>query len=62
MVDEIEKSGVFSAAATYVLALYTTDAAFSADRLDVLPAVKATSDVSCPTKVELWGVVVGDDA
>ena len=40
MVDEIEMSGVFSAAATDVLALDATDA-FSADTTDVFYAAKA---------------------
>ena len=40
-------SGVFSAAATDVLALDTTDV-FSADTTDVLSAAKAASGGSCP--------------
>ena len=39
VVDEIKMSGVFSAAATDVLALDTTDV-FSADTTDVLSAAK----------------------
>ena len=46
MVDEIEMSGVFSAAATDVLALDATDV-FSADTADVLSAAKAASGGSC---------------
>ena len=45
--DEIETSGVFSAAATDVLALDATDV-FSADTTDVLSAAKAASGGSCP--------------
>ena len=40
-------SGVFSAAATDVLALDATDV-FSADTTDVLSAAKAASGGSCP--------------
>ena len=40
-------SGVFSAAATDVLALDATDV-FSADTTDVFPAAKAASGASCP--------------
>ena len=49
MMDEIEMSGVFSAAATDVLALDTTDV-FSADTTDVLSAAKAASGGFCPAK------------
>ena len=45
--DEIETSGVSSAAATDVLALDATDA-FSANSTDVLSATKAASGGSCP--------------
>ena len=47
MVDEVEMSGLFSAAATDVLALGATDV-FSADTTDVLSAAKAASGGSCP--------------
>ena len=49
-VDEIEMSGVFSAAATDVLALETIEATdvFSADTTDVLSAAKAANDDFCP--------------
>ena len=47
MVDEIEMPGVFSAAATDVLALYATDV-FSADTTDVLSAAKAADGGFCP--------------
>ena len=47
VVDEIEMSGVFSAAATDVLALDATDV-FSADTTDVFSAAKAASGGSCP--------------
>ena len=42
MLDEIETSGVFSTAATYVLALDATDV-FSADTTDVVSAAKAAA-------------------
>ena len=47
VVDEIEMSGVFSAAATDVLALDATDV-FSADTTDVLSAAQAADGGSCP--------------
>ena len=47
VVDFIEMSGVFSAAATDVLALDATDV-FSADTTDVFSAAKAASSGSCP--------------
>ena len=47
VVDEIEMSGVFSAAATDVLAFDATDV-FSADTTDVFSAAKAASGGSCP--------------
>ena len=47
MVYEIEMSGVFSAAATDVLALDATDV-FSADTTDVFSAAKAADGGSCP--------------
>ena len=43
-------SGVFSAAATDVLALDATDV-FSADTTDVLSAAKAASGGSCPANL-----------
>ena len=45
--DEIAMSGVFSAAATDVLALDATDV-FSADTTDVFSAANAASGGSCP--------------
>ena len=50
VVDEIEMSGVFSAAATDVLALDTTDV-FSADTTDVLSAAKAADGGFCPVRI-----------
>ena len=47
VVDEIEMSGVFSAAPAAVWALDATDV-FSADTTDVLSAAKAASGGSCP--------------
>ena len=47
VVDYIEMSDVFSAAATEVLALDAMDV-FSADKTDVLSAAKAASGGSCP--------------
>ena len=47
VVDEIEMSGVFSAAATDVLALDATDV-FSADTTEVFSAAKAADGGSCP--------------
>ena len=49
VVDFIEMSGDFSAAATDVLALDTTDV-FSADTTDVLSAAKAADGSFCPAK------------
>ena len=46
VVDEIEMSGVFPAAATDVLALDATDV-FSADTTDVFSAAKAAEGGSC---------------
>ena len=43
-------SGIFSAAATDVLALDATDV-FSADTADVLSAAKAASGRSCPANL-----------
>ena len=47
--DEIEMSGVFSAAATDVLALDATDV-FSAGATNVFSAAKAASGGSCPAR------------
>ena len=52
--DIIEMSGVFSAAATDVLALDATDV-FSADATDVLSAAKAASGGSCPANLGFRG-------
>ena len=49
VVDEIETSGIFSAAATDVLALDATDV-FSADTTEVFSAAKAASGGSCPAE------------
>ena len=58
MVDEIEMSGVFSAAATDVLALDATDV-FSADTTDVLSAAKAADGGSCPAITIMVGLGAG---
>ena len=49
VVDEIEMSGVFSAAATDVMALDATDV-FSADTTDVMSAAKPVDGGPCPAK------------
>ena len=58
VVDFIEMSGVFSAAATDVLALDATDV-FSADTTDVFSAAKAADGGSCPAITIMVGLGAG---
>ncbi len=65
MVDGIEMSGVFSAAAKHVLILDATDV-FSADTADVLSAAKAADGGFCPATGDdynndlLWEAMFGN--